>query len=97
MQLDALVPHLQGRRLVRQQLSVDTVTRVVTPTRRQARCPHGHRTSRCVHRRYQRRSDDVPCAGRPVTLVLEARRCVCRTPQCPARLRREQPELPPRE
>ena len=89
MRLDALFPHLHGLRLVHQQLSPDALTLVVTPTRRLARCPHCHRTTRRVHSRFQRRIDDLPCAGRPVTLVLEARRFVCRTPTCPARTFRE--------
>lgn len=89
MRLDALFPHLLGLRLVHQQLSADALTLVVTPTRRRARCPHCHRTTRRVHRRFQRRIDDLPCAGQPVILIREARRFVCRTPTCPAHTFRE--------
>ena len=89
MRLAVLFPHLQGFRLVHQQITDGAVTLVVTPTHRTACCPHCHRTTRRVQRRYQRQVVDLPCAGRSVTLLLTARRFICRRPDCPPRTFRE--------
>jgi transposase len=89
MRLAALFPHLHGLRLVHQHRTNGALTLVVTPIRQTARCPHCQRTSRRVHSRFQRQLDDLPCAGRPVRLALEARRFRCQSVNCSARTFRE--------
>ena len=89
MRLTALFPHLRGLWLVHQQLTEGELTLVVTPIGQTARCPHCQQTTRRVHSRFQRQIDDLPCAGRPVRLLLAARRFSCRTVTCPARTFRE--------
>ena len=88
MHLRDLFPHLGGLRIVDVQAAA-TLTIIVAPTRRTAVCPRCQRRSRSVHASYSRRIADVPCAGRPVVLVLQGRRFVCRTPACPQRTFRE--------
>lgn len=89
MRLTALFPHLHGLRLVHQHLTEGALTFVVTSIRQTARCPHCQQTTQRVHSRFQRQLDDLPCAGRPVRLILEARRFRCRTANCPALTFRE--------
>ena len=96
MRLSVLFPHLHGLRLVHQQFSNGAVTLVVTPMRQTVRCPHCPHRARHVHSRFQRQIDDLPCAGQPVRLLLEARRFICQTSSCPARTFRERlPALVP--
>jgi hypothetical protein len=89
MHLSALFPHLRSLQLVRHCATADHLTLVVTPTRRTARCPHCRRVARQVHSRFERRIMDLPCGGRTVALVLQARRFSCRNADCPKRTFRE--------
>jgi len=89
MHLSALFPHLRSLQLVRHCATADHLTLVVTPTRRTARCPHCRRVARQVHSRFARRIMDLPCGGRTVALVLQARRFSCRNAACPKRTFRE--------
>ncbi len=89
MRLSVLFPHLRGLRLVRHCATVGHLTLVVTPTRRTARCPCCRRVARQVHSRFERRIMDLPCGGRTVALVLQARRFSCRNAACPKRTFRE--------
>ena len=56
------------------------------PRRRAVRCPQCRTKSRRVHSRYQRRPADLPWAGWPVQLVIQARRFFCDLPTCPRRI-----------
>jgi transposase len=58
------------------------VARARQPT---ADCPACHRPSGRVHSRYERRLLDLPWQGRPVILLLRARRFRCPNPACPRR------------
>jgi len=59
---------------------------VVRPTGKTSICPEcGSSTSR-VHSRYRRRLGDLPLAGRPVSVVLIARRFRCSTIPCQRRI-----------
>ncbi len=89
MRLAVLFPHLRGLRLVRHCATVGHRTLVVTPTRRTARCPCCRRVARQAHSRFERRIMDLPCGGRTVALVLQARRFSCRDAACPKRTFRE--------
>lgn len=89
MRLSVRFPHLRGLRLVRHCATVGHLTLVVTPTRRTARCPCCRRVARQVHSRFERRIRDLPCGGRAVALVLQARRFSCRNAACPKRTFRE--------
>jgi hypothetical protein len=89
MRLSALFPHLRGLRLVRHCATVSHLTLVVAPTSRIARCPCCRRVTRQVHSHFERRIMDLPCGGRAVARVLQARRCSCRNAACPKRTFRE--------
>lgn len=74
--------------LVVQQISPqpDRVVIIAWPRSGSARCPHCHQPSRRVHSRYRRQLADLPWQGRPVTIVLNARRFRCSTVSCPRKI-----------
>ena len=93
MNMRTLFPQLGHLRLLVIQAG-ETITIVATSTRRTAICPSCRRRSRHSHAAYRRRVADLPCAGRPVVLVLHGRRFACRTPSCSQSTFRERfPEL----
>jgi transposase len=61
----------------------DRITIVVTARQTTADCPTCQRTSGNVHSRYQRRLLDLPWQGRPVSLLMQARRFRCPNTACP--------------
>jgi transposase len=89
MSLAALFPHLRGFHLEQIRTDPDALTVVATATRRAALCPVCCSLASHIHSRYQRRITDLPCAGRIVTLLIQARRFFCRNPRCPRRTFRE--------
>jgi transposase len=58
-------------------------------TRSSVPCPSCRTLSRRIHSRYWRAPADLPAAGIPVTLRVEARRFYCDRPDCPRRTFRE--------
>ena len=58
----------------------------VRPTSDTSLCPGCGASSRRIHSRYQRRLTDLPLAGRPVRLVVVARRFRCVTVMCGRRI-----------
>ncbi|HKI83855.1 MAG TPA: ISL3 family transposase [Candidatus Krumholzibacteria bacterium] len=50
--------------------------------RKFARCPVCRGQSRRIHSRYARKAWDLPCAGRPALLVIEAKKFFCQNPRC---------------
>lgn len=59
-------------------------------------CPLCDAQASRIHSRYTRRVADLPCVGRPVTLLLTVRKFFCRTPACPRHIFSEQfPDLVP--
>jgi transposase len=89
MRLTVPFPHLRGLRLVHRCATAEHLTLVVTPTRRTARCPCCRCVAHHVHSRFRRRITDLPCGGRAVIVMLQARRFFCRTATCPKRTFRE--------
>ena len=63
----------------------DRVTIIAAARQPAAECPGCHRPSGRVHSRYERRLLDLPWQGRPVVLLLRARRFRCPNPACPRR------------
>ncbi len=57
---------------------------------REAACPDCAMASSAVHSRYQRRLDDLPVAGHPVSILLAVRRFFCPNPVCARRTFAEQ-------
>ena len=89
MNVAAIFPQWRGLRILRTVPYADHLTLVARTTARTASCPLCHQPACSIHSRYQRRVADLPCGGRPVTLVIHARRFFCRTPTCPRRTFRE--------
>ncbi len=58
----------------------------VAPAAARARCPVCGQASRSVHSTYTRRLADLPWSGRPVRLLVLARRFRCRHRDCPRRV-----------
>src|ERR1700674_863791 len=58
----------------------------VRPTSDTSLCPGCRASSGRIHSRYQRRLTDLPLAGRPVRLVVVARRFRCVTVMCGRRI-----------
>jgi transposase len=89
MSLAAVFPQLRGFHLEQVGTAHDTLTVVATATQRTALCPVCCSLASRVHSRSQRRITDLPCAGRIVTLLIQARRFFCGNPRCPRRTFRE--------
>src|SRR3979411_2052748 len=64
----------------------DTTLITVRPTSRTSACPRCGTRSERIHSRYLRHATDLPLAGRPVRLVVVARRFRCDAPLCGRRI-----------
>jgi transposase len=81
--LGLLFPHLASLDLIHVEDLGGTV-RIVARTRTASLACRGCGVvSARVHDRYQRRLHDLACGGRPVEVMLEARRFCCGNPACP--------------
>jgi hypothetical protein len=58
----------------------------VTSHRTSSRCPLCGVSSSSIHSSYRRKPRDLPCAGRPIRLVLTVKKFVCRQAQCPRKI-----------
>jgi transposase len=54
----------------------------VTSHRETSCCPLCFKPSSAIHSSYRRKPRDLPCAGRPLRLLLTARKFFCRNPDC---------------
>src|SRR5437870_3036005 len=87
-----LLPQLAGLTVERVESSAVYLRIWARPKADRAPCPGcGGRSAR-VHRRYQRRLDDLAVGGRPVMLVLRVRVFVCADQTCAVRRFAEQVE-----
>ncbi|WP_145144478.1 ISL3 family transposase [Roseomonas gilardii] len=78
-----LLPLLPAGLLVQQILPTPALlTIIVTPLQPQAACPICGTPSRHIHSRYDRVLHDLPWQGRPVRLLVRARRFRCLDPAC---------------
>lgn len=66
--------------------SPDALLVHVSSTRRSSPCPLCSTLSRHIHSRYCRKPADLPCAGRPIRLLLGVRRFFCRVGTCPRKV-----------
>jgi transposase len=66
----------------------------VISNRPHSQCPVCSTPSSAVHSSYRRKPLDLPCAGRPIRLLLSVRKFFCRADTCPRKIFTEQlPEL----
>jgi len=66
----------------------------VTSTRTGSLCPLCSTASQAIHSSYRRKPADLPCAGRPIRLLLTVRKFFCRNTACPRKVFTERlPEL----
>jgi transposase len=65
--------------------SPDRITIVATAQATTANCPACGQASGRIHASYQRRLQDLPCQGRPATLLVRVRRFLCCNPACARR------------
>jgi transposase len=66
----------------------------VLSTRPSSCCPGCSTPSRSIHSYYRRKPADLPCAGRPIRLLLTVRKFFCRVATCPRKVFTERlPEL----
>jgi transposase len=66
----------------------------VSSNRPHSHCPVCSTPSSAVHSTYRRKPLDLPCAGRPIRLLLAVRKFFCRADTCPRKIFTEQlPEL----
>lgn len=66
----------------------------VTSHRPSSVCPLCRESSHAIHSYYRRKPMDLPCAGRPIRLLLTVKKFFCREPTCPRKIFTERlPEL----
>jgi hypothetical protein len=66
----------------------------VTSSRPRSVCPLCGKLSQAIHSSYQRKPMDLPCAGRPIRLLLTVRKFFCREAACSRKVFTERlPEL----
>lgn len=65
--------------------SEEVVVRV-TSHRSSSPCPLCGVTSSTIHSYYRRKPRDLPCAGRPIRLLLTVKKFVCRQAECPRKI-----------
>jgi transposase len=87
-----LLPQLAGLTVERVESSAVVLRIWVRPKADRVPCPGCGGASARVHRRYQRRLDDLAVGGREVMLVLRVRVFVCGDQTCPVRRFAEQVE-----
>jgi transposase len=54
----------------------------VTSQRATSCCPLCGVSSSAIHNYYRRKPKDLPCAGRPIRLLLTVKKFFCRQPEC---------------
>jgi transposase len=58
----------------------------VTSQRPTSTCPGCATPSAAIHSYYRRKPLDLPCAGRPIRLLLTVKKFFCRVPECPRKI-----------
>jgi zinc-finger of transposase IS204/IS1001/IS1096/IS1165 len=58
----------------------------VTSQRPTSPCPCCAVPSAAIHSYYRRKPQDLPCAGRPIRLLLTVKKFFCRVPECPRKI-----------
>ena len=89
-----LFPLPEGLELISVSDTVEEVIVRVTSHRQTSVCPLCSTPSSAIHRYYRRHPLDLPCAGRPILLLLTVKKFFCREPECPRNIFVERlPEL----
>ena len=92
--LQSLLPADAGVRITDVVIDPAVVEVRLAATGEATPCPRCRSLSTAVHGRYRRTLRDRPCLGRPVRLLVTARKFVCRRTDCPRRVFCERlPEL----
>ena len=84
VQISSLMPG--GLVVERTMQEGDAIVITARAAERTAACPLCGTAARRVHSRYIRSVSDLPCAGRPIRLRIEARRLRCEAPGCRRRI-----------
>lgn len=82
--LEVLLPHLDGLCVELVEYGPDSVTISARPHAAEAVCPRCQHSSARVHSRYVRRLSDGALGARPVMILLAVRRFFCSNPVCEA-------------
>ncbi len=89
-----LFPLPEGLELTSVSEETDAVLVRVTSGRSPSPCPLCSIPSSSIHSYYRRHPMDLPCAGRPIRLLLTVRKFFCRNPACARKIFSERlPEL----
>jgi transposase len=89
-----LFPLPEGLELISISDTVEEVIVRVTSHRQTSVCPLCSTPSAAIHSYYRRHPLDLPCAGRPIRLLLTVKKFFCREPECPRKIFVERlPEL----
>jgi transposase len=84
--LQSLLPADAGIRITALAVEPAGVNVTLTTSAATATCPHCGTASAAVHARYRRTLHDRACLGRPVRLLVTARKFLCRRADCPRRV-----------
>ncbi len=84
--LQSLLPAEAGVRITALDIDPAGVTVILATATSTASCPVCGTASAAVHALYRRTLHDRPCLGRPVRLLVSARKFVCRRRECPRRV-----------
>ena len=89
-----LFPLPQGLELTSNSEASEEVIVRVTSHRPTSRCPLCGVSSSRIHSYYRRKPRDLPCAGRPIRLLLTVKNFVCQQAECPRKILTERlPDL----
>ena len=81
-----LFPLPQGLELTSNSEASEEVIVRVTSHRPTSRCPLCGVSSSRIHSYYRRKPRDLPCAGRPIRLLLTVKNFVCQQAECPRKI-----------
>src|SRR5690242_12782196 len=81
-----LFPLPQGLELTSISEASEEVIVRVTSHRPTSGCPLCGVSSSSIHSSYRRKPRDLPCAGRPIRLLLTVKKFVCQQAECPRKI-----------
>src|SRR5215831_16973904 len=94
MSTTPFLPLPEGLEITSSSESPDALLVHVTSHRTSSVCPLCREPSQAIHSSYQRKPMDLPCAGRPIRLLLTVRKFFCRKTTCTRKVFTERlPEL----
>jgi len=81
-----LFPLPEGLEISSMSETAEEVLVRVTSHRQTSKCPCCSTPSSAIHSYYRRKPLDLPCAGRPIRLLLTVKKFFCRVPDCPRKI-----------